>query len=312
MKSVLVTGTIGVLAAATAFLGWKAYGPGPSDTTSAPAVETAPRTDNNQPLNEAKAPVPHLIRELTSPGKHLSEQIEAVRNLPDDLDEAEFEALIAILHQPSPPKTDLGRWYTLQNEIMEVLREPRYRWDGYPGAMSDLVTDRHADPVMRDYAAQHLALYLGDRADRLESETTSAALDAFVDVISGSREAHEQVAGTTLMALCDLNSRRPEILEDHRAALESAIEGLMSPDAGASLSNQIAAIQSAGRLDFPSLRPNIRSLAGSEAANASLRLSSIAALGYFADPSDRAFLTDLAEGESRLRYAARTALKNFK
>ena len=43
----------------------------------------------------------------------------------------------------------------------------------------------------------------------------------------------------------------------------------------------------------------------------SVRLSSIAALGYFADPADKPFLTDLAKSDSRLRFAAITALKNY-
>ena len=42
-----------------------------------------------------------------------------------------------------------------------------------------------------------------------------------------------------------------------------------------------------------------------------MRLSSIAALGYYALPQDLAFLEQLAKGQTRFRFAAQTALKNF-
>ncbi|MEM1084134.1 MAG: hypothetical protein AAGI48_08415 [Verrucomicrobiota bacterium] len=314
MPRLLTYALIVLLTAATAYLGWRFHrigAPGSAGISELTTPDRAAPPRTRKANDKRKPPVPHLVRQLTQPGKHLSEQIEAVRALPDDLDHAEFTALVDILHQTSPPKTDPGRWYTLQNEIMEVLRQPRFTREGYPGAMAGLVADRHADPVMRDYAAQHLALYLGDRADSLPEETLNNALDALLGVLSGSREAHQQVAGTTLMALCDLDTRRPGLLNTRRPVLEASIANFLAPESQASLANRIAAIQAAGRMTFTALRPEIRSLAEAETTNASLKLSSIAALGYFADPADKTFLTNLAEGSSKLRFAASTALKNF-
>ncbi|MGB6222894.1 HEAT repeat domain-containing protein [Haloferula sp.] len=313
MSRLLAYALILILAGATVLLGIKVLSQGGDDIAQVPEPDrtTPDRTTPDRTMPTRPPATPHLVRQLVDPSKHLEEQIEAVRGLPDDLTAEEFAALIAILHQPAPPKADPGRWYALQNEIMEVLRQPRFTWEGYSGALADLVADRNADPVMRDYAAQHLALYLGDRADQLPEEDSSAALDSLLGVLRGSRESHEMVSGTTLMALCDLNTRRPELLEEHRSTLGPAILALVTGERSASMSNQVAAIQAAGRMGFPETLPAIRSFASGEAPNPSVELSSIAALGYFADPEDKALLTELAEGDTRLRFAARSALKNY-
>lgn len=302
-----------LLLGATVFLGIEVYGnkDGREEESSSSEQGRGERTRPSPKAASHKPPVPHLVRQLADPSKHLSEQIEAVRGLPDDLTPEEYTALLDIIHQASPPNLDSGRWYTLQNEIMEVLRQPRFEWDGYTGAMAGLVSDRNADPVMRDYAAQHLALHLGERGDELPRERIDQGMNAFLGVLKGGREAHEQVAGTTLMALCDLNTRRPDLIEPHRAALGETIVALVSGERSASMSNQVAAIQAAGRMNFPETLPDIRRFASGGAPNPSVELSSIAALGYFADPVDKSFLVELAQGSGRLRFAAQTALRNF-
>jgi len=133
---------------------------------------------------------PYLVRQLIDPSKHLEEQIEGVRALPSDLTEEEFISLIDILRDPVPAGMKPGRWSTLQNEIMEVLRDSRFREQDYAPAIAGLVKDRNLEPVMRDYAAQHLALYLADPAVPLE--TFEEGMAAFLFVLEGIWPASER------------------------------------------------------------------------------------------------------------------------
>lgn len=254
---------------------------------------------------------PYLVKTLIDPSKHLDEQIEAVRALPSDLTEGEFEALIAILYEEVPETMDTARWSTIQNEIMEVLRQRRFNLDEYSSAIAGILGDREANPIMRDYAAQHLTRYLTDRGTSLSPEITEQTMKALIAILDGEREASQQVAGTTLMALCDLNRRQPDLLKSYRPQLSSAIQRLLNPESQVTLSNRVSAIQAAGRLQLAEVLPQIRTMAQSDTIKPTFKLSSIAALGYYASPQDQAFLEQLAQGQTRFRFAAQTALKNF-
>ena len=55
----------------------------------------------------------------------------------------------------------------------------------------------------------------------------------------------------------------------------------------------------------------IQKIARNETADPSLRLSAIAALGIYRAESDREFLQEIANGQTRYRYAAQSALHKF-
>jgi len=284
------------------------------DRANVPTDQAATADDQDRkPQSERsiKLLTQYVVRQLIDASKHLSEQIEAIRSLPADLTEEEYAALIDLLHQSSPNGVRPNTWTTLQNEIMEVLRSDRFDWKGYAPAMAEILLDKGADPIMRDYAAQHLVLYLGDHAKTLSKDQLDQSFDALLAVLQGNREARHQVIGTTLMALCNLNTRHSQLLDSHRPVLAQTIKDLLGNDKSITMSNQIAAIQAAGRLRFEETLPMIRQFAKGEAPNASARLSSIAALGYFADPTDKSFLENLANSQSKLRFAAKTALKKY-
>jgi hypothetical protein len=258
------------------------------------------------------SPTPILIRKLSDPSLHDAERISAIRDLPSDLSNEENQALMDLLRQPAPAQIGISGWYMVLNEIMEVLRQPRFDWPGYGEAMAGLTTDRHVDPVVRDYSAQHLALYLADEAQNRQADSFSPGMDAFLSVLRGEREAHEEVTGTILMALCDLKSKRPaEDFAAYDQALALVVNDFVTGSRPASRSNRISAIQAAGRMGYREALPTIRAFARDGGPDPSLRLSSIATLGYFHDPEDRHFLQQLAGSEDNLRFAAATALKNF-
>lgn len=295
-----------LLLAGGVLLGIRVLKPG---KTEGPATKPAAvRRGTDEPTRPPVAPV--LIRKLLDPSLHPAERIEAVRALPTDLSERELTELMALLRRPPPERISASTWYMLLNEVMEVLRQPRFQWAGYGGAMGGLVVDRHVDPVVRDYAAQHLSLWLGAATPAQTDNAFDRGMEAFLTVLRGEREAFESVTGTTFMALCDLHTKRAG-LGSYDAELGTIITAYIAGDRPASLSNRISAIQAAGRMDHREALPAIRGFATRGAANPSIRLSSIAALGYFSDPADQPFLRDLAQSNNRLRFAAREALRNY-
>jgi len=262
------------------------------------------------PEADRKSRVPALIATLSDLSLHESRHIEAVRGLPGDLTQKEFEELMDLIRGPVPANLSADKWHVIANEIMNVLREPRFHIKGYGGAMGGMVADKGADPVIRDYAAQHLALSL----DRVAHASTPAdfhvAMETFLTVIANGDESFNGVTGTILMSLTAVSETfHPGDLAPYRERLGEVIVALVSGDRKSSLSNRISAIQAAGRLGFTKALPAIRSYAAGKAQNPSIRLSSVAALGYFADPADRPFLEQLARSNDRLRFAARTALE---
>lgn len=301
----LIPVTFAVLVAAIAYLivDGITKQPPESPTVAHPAspAQASPLTKRN----------PHLVRTLIDPTKHLDEQIEAIRALPADLTAGEFQALIDLLYDDVPATIDAATWSTLQNEIMEVLRHRRFDIKEYPTAIAGILSDKEASPIMRDYAAQHLTLYLSDRAQKLSVETINQSLSSLIAVLEGNREAGQQVTGTTLMALCDLNQRQPQLLQAHRESLNQSVLHLLDLEQPVTLSNRVSAIQAAGRLQLKEALPQIREMAQDPDLKPTFRLSSIAALGYYAQPQDQPLLEEIAQGASRFRFAAQTALKNF-
>ena len=262
-------------------------------------VDSAPRRQT----------IPHVVQDLLDTSHHFEEHLEMIRNLPTDLTRSELDALFELLEEGVPAGVKPNVWSTLQNELMIALRQPRFEVADYHSRLIDLVQDRAGDPLIRDYAAQHLVLHL--QQSDLSQETRSETIQALLAVLDGERELKQQVTGTTLMAFCDLHQTQPELLAPHLTAVSEAVSVLLDLEQPVSLSNRISAIQTAGRFRFTELLPSIQEMARSEVVNANFRLSSIAALGYYQEPADQEFLQTLVETDSVFRHAAEAALLKY-
>lgn len=255
--------------------------------------------------------IPHLISSLTDPQLYMADQIEALHALPADLSEKELAALVDLLTQSPPIHIRSGDWLTLMNEVMVILRDPKFNFTQYPTAIGGILNDRHLDPMIRDYAAQHLALYLDQNRQNLDSEALAVGVGQLLAVLHDQRETSEPIAGTSLLALCDFYERTPpesDLLVGERQALNGIIEQLVSGDRSAGMPLQISAIQAAGRLRIAEALPSIRRYAAGDHNDRMLQVSSIAALGSFGSPEDEALLSELSTGETKFRFAAQAAL----
>lgn len=283
-----------------------------ADAPHASRREVSENREIPMPVPYRPSRMPDRIAQLTDPALHHSRRLEVVRSLPDDLTNEEFDDLMGLIRGPMPDRLSADDWHEAANEIMKVLREPGFHIRSYGDSMAGLVLDQTADPVIRDYAAQHLALTL----DRVTHDPTPAdfhlAMNAFLKVVADEHEAFNGVTGTILMSLSALSETfHHDDLAPYRARLGAAIVALATGVRNSSMSNRISAIQAAGRLGFPEALPAIRELARGPAPKPSIRLSSVAALGYFHQPEDREFLHKLAANDDALSKVAEAALRNY-
>ena len=128
------------------------------------ASRQAAESAGQAPISVKKAqarPQPRLSAELTrisDTGIHWEERIAAVRELPTHLGQSSLDFLFAYLSAPFDEHEE--NRYLVCNEIMEILRKRSLAPELYTEKLNALIANPKADPVMRDYAAQHLAQWI--------------------------------------------------------------------------------------------------------------------------------------------------------
>jgi hypothetical protein len=182
--------------------------------------------------------------------------------------------------------------------------------DLYMQHLSALITSQKADPVIRDYASQHLALWVsGNEPQDTEPPPAqiSSAFETLLKEAANPDNAQLTLPGTVMNALTHAVLNGSKLTDAHRAALtQQAIDILENPNF--SNVNRATAIQAAARLHAPELTERCRRLAQDTQAPADLRLSAIAALGLVGGTEDRALLQSFASDES-YRFAAAAAVE---
>lgn len=270
----------------------------------APALESNPSAGS-----DAKS-VP-IVEKIKATGEHWEKRLETIRSLPDRLDAAQVGTLFAFLR--AAPEGDRGGWYLAVNEVMEVMRKRALAGESYSREMLALLADGGADPVVRDYAAQHLAQWVagmdvtaGKEGDEV---LASDCVRQMLRTALAPDSAKLTLAGTTLNALADgvLNGRA--FIREQRPTVADAAFGLASGDTASPL-NRATALQVMARLGHDGTRGLSRQWIESPTTPANLRLSAIAALGLVGKPEDRQILAPLAD-DARFAYAARAALERL-
>ena len=200
---------------------------------------------------------------------------------------------------------------------MEQMRRRGVGSDQYSARLSDLIADPSQADVVRDYAIQHLTAWIGpvDPENSPHEENPDSiriALTRITAAIQDPSVAQSSIPGTGLNSLAQATPNMPaEVADAAWKSLEPYLQGAISGDSQAHLSTRVSAIQAVSLTDQQQFLPMIRSFASSDATEPSIRLSSIASLGFFANPSDKALLDTLADSKTRYQYAAQSALKRL-
>ena len=276
-------------------------------STKAP-TEKVPPTTTSKPRPKPR-PSPEISL-ITDTGLHWEERIAAVRALPTQLGEASIDFLFAYLSAPHDENEE--NRYLVCNEIMEILRKRSLSPHLYNRQLCHLIATPSVDPVIRDYAAQHLAQWIsGISPEASEPDPTQIprAVETMLDEAAHPANAQLTLSGTIFQAMADAILNGSEEMKSHRpAVIEKAMQILADPTF--STINRSSAMQAAAQLNAPELREPSLDLAQNPQSPADLRLSAIAALGIVGNPSDKALLNTLSE-DPAYHYAATAALKNL-
>lgn len=234
------------------------------------------------------------------------------------LNTAETRHLYALLrHKPASQHREA--WWTVLNEIMEQMRRQAIAPDLYTDTLSAIIGDPAVHPVARDYAVQHLGIWITPRPSvtgvaphEQNPEKVAGAIEAITAVITEPAVQHTTIPGTALMVLADAHSGGLSATKASFTRLKPWLATTISGTSGASLVTRTSAINTAALMQCSEHLPAIRALVTDDATNDSVRLSSIAALGHLAENDDLGTLRTLADGHSKFKHAAQAALKKLR
>ncbi|MBK1883782.1 hypothetical protein JIN85_15295 [Luteolibacter pohnpeiensis] len=307
MKRKYLIASLSILAIGTiCIVGWRL-----SDGQKYPVAKTANKNGAEKHNSESVVPTkPSAIETITNASLDWEQRVQAVRDLPIQLEASQIEQLFAYLEQPTPK--DKESFYLVCNEIMEVLRKRRLAPDEYSINLMKLIESPSANPLIRDYAVQHLAQWIsGMDTFAMESnrELASQTFDAMLVEVNDPANYGLTMTGTTLSSLADAVNKGNPDLADKREALGDVCMAIIQKDDYSAV-NRSTAIQVAARLDTPGLGAICKTIAANDSAPVDLRLSSIAGIGLVGGSEDIEFLKTYAD-QNVFKYAVAGALKRL-
>jgi hypothetical protein len=286
----------------------------PSPVTTLP-VNTS--TGHRERVNSHSQAAKSRWSGIAENGLPVRDRLEIARRIATDTLGKEDEEVLFALMRNVPRTGGENDWYLVVNEVMEQMRRRGVGSDQYSARLSDLIADPSQADVVRDYAIQHLTAWIGpvdpEHSPHEENpDSIRLALAKIAATIQDPSVAHSTIPGTGLNSLAQATPNMPADVADAAwKSLGPYLQGVISGDPQAQLSTRVSAIQAVSITDQQQFLPLIRSFATSETTEPSIRLSSIASLGFFANPNDKALLDTLAVSKSRYQYAAQSALKRL-
>jgi hypothetical protein len=254
-----------------------------------------------------------VLESITNPDIHWEERVHAVNQLPVNLDAATRKGLVDYLTN-KPNKEPLKDWYVVANEVMQTLRQHELPPGFYTREMTILIESPTADPVLRDYAVQHLSQWISGvvpAARETDAVLVTAAFDAMCGQAVAAENGQLTLVGTTLNALADALLRGEGTILAKRSHLQKiALKLATTADTSVSTFNRACALQAAARLDTPELPDVCRQLVHHSDVAPDLRLGSVAALGLVGNAGDLALLQSFAV-DSPFHYAAAAAIQRI-
>jgi len=319
MKTKLLFGFAACLAAAAAIWFWTqartrpAASAGAGASTAQPAISSGPKVPVSKPAHPtepsgggdsliATAPVQLIV----DPNQDYRQRLDAIHALPTDpsqISAADQEAIRTfLLMKGDTDGQQLGQAF--KNDLMNAACElnPPPRWVGE--TLVQIYRDPNQDPVVRDYALQHMVEFYEQveltHADAADSQGTIRGI-----LWAAVKDTEGSTAGTALLGLMRLSREQPEVF-DARQVTASALQ--LANNSSASELDHITALQVCARMGAQSAMPLLLDTARS-GETLPLRISAVNALGVLGDAQCKPFLTNLVNGaEDRLILPAQTAL----
>ena len=227
------------------------------------------------------------------------DRIAALKDFSLELAQADGRGLTAFLREARPEDKDAWQ-LALKNVVMDHLCASDA--PGVRTLLADIFRDSGQNPVIRDYALQHLIEYAQLQT---ESGNRRGEFNEITEILwEAVTETQNSIAGTALLGLSRLSETRPEI--DRGEVADTAWQ-LAAEDNTGDLA-RTTAIQVCASMNVTNALPAIRNLAQG-GRTIPLQTSAIAALGLLDDTANAAWLRQLLEGDDdSLKPAARRAL----
>ena len=266
-------------------------------------IENRPAVSMDIPAPPPTARTPFLLKLILNPTAGIRDRLEAIRELDDNLDPGQIDALYSFLKShPDSRETNPSGLRTLKNNVLNALRNQIPPPAGLTATLIDIFHDHAQDFVTRDYAVQHLTSWY--------SRSTGDSPDAKERIQTTLKEAvreNTSISGTALLGMHRLSSADGSF--NRREIDRSALGMAISSDTP--LAARITAIQICAERGLGQALPEIERYAGTRGQTA-LQISAIAALGKLGGAEDALLLEKLeSEGDIALRPAIAAALKRL-
>jgi hypothetical protein len=271
-----------------------------------PNVPPAPRISD---LDMGRVSEPVRVAAGLRDEKTYRERIKAVRRLSGSLNESEVAALNAFLRKPYSGQAGMSQtaYNAIKNEILNLFVSMKRPPESLVGDLLAMFRDRELDEAARDYALQHMTLYVKNRWERAIPANHPDWQQLRVGYDEALAQRRGSLAGTALIGLRQLAEQYDAVNTDSVKA--SALDVTNDDDCGTI--SRLTALQVCGQLGATEALPTARILAQT-GDTAMLRGSAIAAIGYLGEEPDRELLQSFLVGtETRLHKPAETALRRL-
>jgi len=206
-----------------------------------------------------------------------------------DEDRAGIYAFLEAIERPTDMSA--GNWHWLMDEAFTILRNDDTDNAEVAAKQGDLYRNPSADPIVRDYAIQHLGYLLSAEVN------PGLIVPVLRDTIS---QTDNTIAGSALPAL---DQNFPNDLETSKQAFR------LASDPGTSLTSRVTALQVASSQKHPEALPLALGFASDSNLPTPLRLSAIATIADLGRNDQLASLETFASvREPRLHRAATAAI----
>jgi hypothetical protein len=213
---------------------------------------------------------------------------------------ADRESLLSFLGQGQLQGMTSGEWEERVNEILNLLRSQPGGVPGLAEAMMKMA-EEDANPVLRMYALQHIAMWIPDEP----SKDSREEMMGYLRKLSWS---DNPLAGSAVLFLSDLE-RGGELPEGFVADGQIAATALrIASDPTAPPDVRIAALHACVDQGTATALPAARAIAADGSLMIPLRKAAIHTIGQFGTIEDRIFLEEMERRDPGLAAATKPAL----
>lgn len=291
-------GGVGAIAVLAAWWGIKRQGSG-----EPPQLSVTDEKKVTQPIS------PAVLALLSEEARTLNDRLDALRMAGFSLPQGDRMALLRSLSEPKRPGLSDDDWFTLANDIMQLLRSQQPAMPEITPALLGLWNDSQQDPTLRDYALQHLREWVSDHDVRSAHETNPTRIKeiqntflAAIDSENTNYDRQSTTLGTALLALHEWHQKgHPHAMGGMSSMIDTPFEArLLSilADSAVHRGTRATALQIAAQRKMKNALPVARQILNQAESDMILRLAAINFLGSNGSSKDKAFLLNFQQQHS--------------